>query len=130
MAIFDISQLAKWCSEVQFKIAEDTAKAAREIGYKLIEESPYDTGRYVANWRIGKSQSISGMTESKETKVQAKSDINSYIDDGYFFTNDKVVIYNTAKYHDKVEDKGWVLTDAYQPIRKTLSWAMNNLGKK
>ena len=130
MAKVEMSQLAKWCSVLQLRLAEDVADAAKQIGYKLIEESPYATGRYIANWRIGKSPSISGMTEARETKVEGKADISNYIDDGYFLTNDKVVIYNTATYHDNVEQTGWTYTQAYQPIRKTISWAMNNIGKK
>lgn len=129
MAFDDISS---WADDTHKLVAKLTSSIAKSIAYKLVENSPVNTGRYVANWKLSNSRKIiiGEMSEDTDkTKSNIKGLIKSTLTPYYFLDNTSFSIYNTATYHDKVESEGWEKTPAYHPIGKTVSWAMNNFTK-
>lgn len=80
--------------------------------------SPYSTGEFVNNWKIGSSTTSDYTTApatSKEAKItELLGEVN-----GWFKNNKTLFIYNSGPYVAQVEYLGWKYSDEYAPIRRT-----------
>lgn len=116
----ELKGIAEWASNVQIEIAEESAETVRAIFRSVIKESPYKTGRFLANWHIGNSNvDYSATSTSNHSKKLAE--INFEITDDYFLRNTSAFIVNNVSYAKEVEEDGWRKTGPYAPIAKTLA---------
>lgn len=120
MANFDFSRIAQWASETQIVVAEETAKIARNVFYKVVYNSPYRTGMFIGNWQIAPTKNTTA-TLNKETQAQKIAEINSVITDDYFLMHDTVVMFNNVDYAHNVEYDGWKRTGPYAPVATTMA---------
>ena len=81
--------------------------------------SPYSTGEFVNNWKVGANTDLE-YTEVPIATKQEKVDELTKAVKGWFDTHNTLFIYNSGPYVSQVEFEGWKYANEYAPIRRTL----------
>lgn len=123
-------QMNQWVNNTIKATKDEAEKVAVEIIEGVIalsphpsgasgRPSPYSTGEFVNNWKVGSSTS-SDFTDVPIASKQAKVDELTKAINGWFDTHSTLFIYNSGPYVAQVEFEGWKYSDEYAPIRRTL----------
>lgn len=110
-----LSDLAQDCVDVKEDVQKDCALWTRTLFKWVIQLSPMDTGRFLANWQIGKDNSSFSTLGTSNYTVKLE-DVNASIPDNYFANNTQAYIVNNVSYNWQVEYEGWKRTSAYAPV--------------
>jgi len=114
------ADIAEWASDAQIGVATDCARITRELFNWVIQLSPIDTGRFIANWHIGNDAPTHSVLSKSNYTVKQK-EVNWTITDDFFLRNASAYIVNNVSYAKQVEEDGWKFTDAYAPVAKAIS---------
>ena len=108
--------------DVPKEIAKESATITKLIFESILEESPYDSGRFIGNWHIGPTD-ISYSTLDKTTALIKQTEVLSVITPEYFMKYDKAYMVNNVDYAKRIEEDGWADMGGrgkYAPVGKTL----------
>lgn len=115
--------IKRFAEETPQEIAEESAKITRDIFSTVIDYSPVDTGRFVANWQI-ETEVFNMSVVGTSTKSEKVAEINKKVTKDYFLTNSHIYMYNSVLYAFKVEYNGWNPPTPkhlpYAPIAQTI----------
>lgn len=117
-------EIDAWCEEVKKEVLNRVRLFTIDVLTTTVRFSPevnvapYAKGHFIANWNVAytKVRSTTSMTMNAAQKI---AEIESKITLDYFNKYSSVHMTNNLDYADKVENKGWVRTEAYAPIART-----------
>lgn len=111
----ELSEFSQDCFDVKEEVEKDCALWTRTLFKWVIQLSPMDTGRFLANWQIGPQNSSFSML-GVSNYANKLTDVNVSISDDYFSRNQQAYIVNNVEYNWNVEYEGWKRTAPYAPV--------------
>lgn len=109
----------KWAKDTKEKMRLATAEAIAMTAQAVILDSPVDTGKFVAHWKIkiGSASSEGGGYDPSRTRTYKR--ITSFLLEGYKIGYN-VVLSNALPYAERLEYDGWSSQAPQGFLRKNL----------
>lgn len=112
-------EIAQWASEAQEELYVEVAETTKKLFSLVINYSPKDTGRFLANWQIGNALTSFSIPATSDYSVKI-AEIKSKITPEFFMIHNKAYIFNNVDYVQNVEYEGWRVTPKYAPVAKSI----------
>lgn len=98
-------QLSKILGRVQTQMETTVRESIREVGHRLVDRSPVDSGKFINNWK-GSEGSINTDTSSEPDKSGAASHASVDAVADNWTPGETVYITSSLPYAERIE-RGW-----------------------